>query len=172
VRKAALLLLAGFALLGGCSSKKEPAECPPAGIVGELSQLTRYRTGAGRDLSDVLYTVRVAEVTRACKIDRAGANLDLRVVLVAERGPAAAPNEAADFEYFVAVANSADQVIAKEVFRSRIDFAGRSRIAVAEEQSVQRVPVARQPESATSRVIVGLQLSAEELGEKRQSPAR
>jgi hypothetical protein len=172
VRKGALFLLAGAALVGGCSSKGEPVGCPPAGIVGELSQLTRYRAGAGRDLSDVLYTLKVAEVGRACKVDRAGANVDLRVVFVAERGPASAPNEAVDFEYFVAVANTADQVIAKELFRSRIDFGGRNRIAVAEEQSVQRVPVARQPESVTSRVIVGLQLSPEELGEKRQSPPR
>jgi hypothetical protein len=171
VRKAAVLLLAGFAAIGGCSSKGEPP-CPPAGIVSELVQLTRYRQGAGRDLSDVLYTVRVAEVARACKVDRAGANVDLRVVFVAERGPASAPTEAVDFEYFVAVANADEQVIAKELFRSRIDFGGRNRIAVAEEQSVQRVPVTRQPESATSRIIVGLQLSAEELGEKRQSPAR
>jgi hypothetical protein len=171
VRKAAALLFAGLAFLGGCSSKPEPVGCPSAGIVGELSQLTRYRPGEGRDLSDVLYTLRVAEVGRACKVDRAGANVDLRVVFVAERGPAAAPNEAVDFEYFVAVANTADQVIAKELFRSRIDFGGRNRIAVAEEQTVQRVPVARQRESASSRIIVGLQLTPEELGEKRQSPS-
>jgi hypothetical protein len=172
VRKAAVLLLAGFTLVAGCSSKGEPAGCPAAGIVGELAQLTRYRQGAGRDLSDVLYTVRVAEVARACKVDRAGANVDLRVVFVAERGPASAANEAVDFEYFVAVANTEEQVIAKELFRSRIDFGGRNRIAVAEEQSVQRMPVTRQGDSATARIIVGLQLSAAELGEKRQTPPR
>ena len=166
------VLLAAVAALGACSSSKEQFACPAAGIVSELAQLTRYRAGDGRDLSDVLYTVRVAEVSRSCKFDRAGANVDLRVALVAERGPAAAPNEAADFEYFVAVANGEDQVIAKEVFRSRLEFAGRNRAGVAEEQRVQRVPLSSEPQSIPSRIIVGLQLSAEELADKRRAPLR
>jgi hypothetical protein len=168
IRFTALVALA--LVLSSCSwfRRDEAARsCPRLGIVADAADLTRYRAGPGRDITDQLFTARIADVSGNCRFDKASANIDMKVSLVAERGAAGVNEPAADLEYFVAVTGPQDQILAKQNFSTRIDFSGRNRAGVAEELA-QRIPLPGDSNPANYAVLVGFQLSAEELAENRR----
>ena len=74
---------------------------------------------------------------------------------------------AAELEYFVAVTGPGDQILAKETFGTRLDFAGRNRIGVAEELA-QRIPLPSDSDPGSYAVLVGFQLTPEELADNRR----
>lgn len=163
-----LPLIALALLLSSCSwfRKDPPLACPRLGIVADAADLARYRPGSGRDITDQLFTARIGDVAGNCLIDKASANIDMKVSIVAERGAAMA-DPGADIEYFVAVTGPGDQILAKETFRTRLDFAGRNRSGVAEELS-QRIPLPGDSDPADYAVLVGFQLTPEELADNRR----
>jgi hypothetical protein len=168
IRLTAFLALA--LVLSSCSwfRRDEVARgCPRLGIVADAADLTRYREGPGRDITDQLFTAKITDVSGTCRFDKASANVDMRVSLVAERGAAVMNEPAADLEYFVAVTGPQDQILAKENFRTRIDFAGRNRSGVAEELA-QRIPLPGGSDPASYAVLVGFQLNADELADNRR----
>jgi hypothetical protein len=154
--------------LGACSlfGSDEPRACPRIGIIGDAAELTRYRAGDARDITDQLYTAQIADAIGTCRFDRASANVELRVALVAERG-AAMTDQVAEIEYFVAVTGPEDDILAKENFRTALDFAGRNRAGVAEELT-QRIPMPEDADASRYSVLVGFQLTADELEENRR----
>jgi hypothetical protein len=166
----ALALLALALVLSSCAwfRKDQPARaCPRLGIVADAAELARYRPGGGRDITDQLYTARVGDVAGSCRFDKASVNVEMQVALIAERGAAMTGPGAAELEYFVAVTGPGDQILAKETFRTRLDFAGRNRIGVAEELA-QRIPLPGESDPASYAVLVGFQLTPEELADNRR----
>jgi hypothetical protein len=166
--KRLLPLLALALLVSSCSwfRKEPPRSCPRLGIVADTAELTRYRPGTGRDITDQLFTAQLGDVAGGCRVDKASANVDMKVSIVAERG-AAMTESGADIEYFVAVTGPGDQILAKETFRSRLDFAGRNRTGIAEELS-QRIPLAEGSDPGAYAILVGFQLTPDELADNRR----
>lgn len=163
-----LALLALALVLSSCSSsRKDPRACPRLGVVADAADLVRYRAGEGRDLTDQVFSARIGDVVGSCRFDKASANVDMRVSIVAERGPAMTRADAAEVEYFVAVTGPGDQILAKETFRTRLDFANRNRTGVAEELS-QRIPLPAGSDPAAYSILVGFQLTPEELSQNRR----
>lgn len=106
-----LLRWAGIAaatvLVAGCASNdpKDEAPCPAAKVLGEPSELTRFRDGPGRDPTDIRFEARMMRVTGECSYDPDGGeiNVDLTVSMEATRG-AASGDGAVNYRYFVAIA--------------------------------------------------------------------
>ena len=163
-----LPLLALALLLSSCSwfRKDPPRACPRLGIVADAADLTRYRAGGGRDITDQLFTARIGDVAGDCRFDKASANIDMKVSILGERG-AAMREPGADIEYFVAVTGPNDQILAKESFRTRLDFDGRNRTGIAEELS-QRIPLPADSDPSAYSVLVGFQLTPGELADNRR----
>jgi hypothetical protein len=161
-------LLALALLLTSCSwfRKEPPRACPRLGIVADAADLVRYRPGGGRDITDQLFTARIGDVAGSCGVDKTSANIDMKVSILAERG-AAMTDAGADVEYFVAVTGPGDRILAKETFRTRFDFAGRNRTGVAEELT-QRIPLPADSDPAAYAILVGFQLSPDELADNRR----
>ena len=87
--------------------------------------------------------------------------------MVVERGPADRDRNA-ELQYFVAVENGPGNITAKQVFDVAIPFEGNSRrLARLEEISLQIPPAGEQGFSRT-RILVGFQLSAEQLEHNRR----
>lgn len=165
-RRSALLALA--LVLASCSSSpKDPRACPRLGVIADAAELVRYRAGDGRDLTDQLFSARLGDVVGSCRLDKASANVEMRVAIVADRGPAMTRPDEAEVEYFVAVTGPGDEILAKETFRTRLDFANRNRTGVAEELS-QRIPLPAGSDPGAYSILVGFQLTPEELSDNRR----
>jgi hypothetical protein len=174
VRKS-LLAIAGLMALAGCSGQPKPGEaalaCPKVSIVRDLAEMTQFRAG-GRDGSDVVARAALADYSGNCDYTSDGVTVNLSLYVVAERGPALQGNQAS-YRYFVAVTPpNAAQPSAKSEFESTIDFpAGQARAANKEEVTPQ-IPLPRDGNAKDWQVLVGFQLTPEQLAYNRSQMKR
>jgi hypothetical protein len=157
-------LLAGG--LAGCGSKQPVGSavadaCPKVAIVDELSTLSRYRPGAGRDPTDVVFEAELVGVKGNCATTRERTLIDMELRIDVVRGPAAS-GRVAEFEYFVAVADGEDLILVKETFNTRIEFEGNRTRAVNVEELEQLIPLKAGARASEFKVWVGFQLRPEE----------
>lgn len=167
---AAVVVLA--AALPSCSdslnpfAKKEFRPCPGLAVLRDTGRITDYRPGDGRDLLDVRYTVDIANVTASCRYDGQTVRMSVNIDLIFTRGPAA---EGAEMRapYFVAITRGEDEIVAKRIFDSEIEFPDSRRRAGVREEVDQIIPLLPDESGADYEVIVGLQVSEDQLQRNR-----
>lgn len=148
------------------------ADCPHVGLLADAADLTRFRSGGGEDLTDMIMDVKVIGVAGSCDLARRATNVDLAITIQATRGPAA-PSRVLDVPYFVAVTDQSGQVLDKQVFQARFDFPpNRSTARLTGEEIRLTLPT---PEGVRGRdfaVSVGLQVDEKELAFNRRRGPR
>lgn len=164
------LAAAALALaLSGCGTFSEPNEvlvsCPTTGVLAAAETLERYTPGSERDLTDLVVRARLGNVGNICSIFREERELemDLLVDIAAERGPAAAEGQPVLLEYFVAVVDQNNRITSREEFRVAAAFEGTARQAIFNEELFLSIPIPAEKAVSDFRVILGLQLTQEEL---------
>ncbi|BBK45428.1 hypothetical protein STVA_54480 [Allostella vacuolata] len=171
--RTASILAATGALLAGCGSwnpfkaSEPPPACPKAVVVNDLSRLTEFRPGTGRDLSDVVYSAGIERVDSGCEYDRRRkVTMQTTVNIVVERGPADRARQA-QITYFVAVADAANQILARETFTMPVKFDGNvTRMQASEE--IEQVIQLSGGSGAGYKIFVGFPLTEEQLGYNRR----
>ena len=151
-------------LLSGCGALMDepPGPCPVATQVNDAARLTRFKEGSG-DLSDVLFDVAIENVAYACEYDGDTAvDMVITVTMVAAEGPAN-PDNTASFSYFVAVATSDRQILAREDFPVTVPFEGNTTRVKITETVEPRIPLPPNTNGANYRVFVGLAVTEAEL---------
>ncbi|CAE7836472.1 gcvT, partial [Symbiodinium necroappetens] len=124
--------------------------------------MTRFVPG-GRDLTEVDFRARLADVRAECATDEEEIELALQVILSASRGPANAEG-AATFDYFVAVASRDEEILARDAYSVTIPFEGnRTTVGLLDEVDVA-IPLAEGQTGREYRIFVGLALTAEANG--------
>ncbi|MGQ9365898.1 hypothetical protein [Azospirillum sp. A39] len=171
VRKslAVAVLAGGAAALAGCSGlggPDSPADlalaCPQVSIVRDLQVATQFR-GNGRDMTDIASRAVLADYSGNCEYDSNGVTVNVTVALVAERGPAMT-GETATYPYFVAVLPPGQaEPREKAIYDAAMAFkAGTPRAAVSEEVAVA-IPVGKDANAKDWTVLLGFQLTPEQL---------
>ncbi|MEK9833037.1 MAG: hypothetical protein VW453_10630, partial [Rhodospirillaceae bacterium] len=98
-------------------------------------------------------------------------DVELELLMIATRGPAAATRDAL-VSYFVAIADKQENVLARAEFESAITFEGnRNRIGFAEELT-QRIPLDRGQLGDDYSIFVGFVLTDEDLRYNRNKRGR
>lgn len=167
MRRLVLAALPALMVLAGCSSDEPPKPCPPVGTPAPLDVFTQFAPGGGEDLTQVQFSGRVGRVQMACEYDETGVDVELAIQLIVERGPADRSRNA-DLQYFVAVEDGPGNITAKQIFDVAMPFAGNStRVGRLEEISL-RIPAPAGHGFAQTRVLVGLQLTQEQLDYNRR----
>ncbi len=171
-RASAALVPATLALaLAACVAEPDFRPCPPIGSPAGLERMTVFVAGGGEDLTEVVYEARVDGVDSVCEYDESGLKLALNIRLIAERGPADAERLAA-FKYFVAVEDGVGAITAKEIYDIAMPFEGnRRRVGVLEEIDVV-VPTPADKSFADIRILVGLQITPEQVDYNQRRRAR
>src|SRR5262249_49182168 len=88
-----------------------------------------------------------------------------------ELGPAN-PDRNASFPFFVAITNPAGEIIAKRIFTSALVFPGNVGYVEHREELSQRIPLSTGGGAADYQVIIGLQLTPDELEYNRKYERR
>ncbi|WP_458094037.1 hypothetical protein [Roseomonas sp. WA12] len=178
LRPAALLGLSAL-ILAGCGgrnvmSQRPQAPCPRVAMLAEAVDLTRYRSGARPDLGAMEVDARLLGFQARCDYAPRDGGLDVTLLVEAsaERGPAAtAP--VAELPFLIAVTEEGEgRVLSRGSDTIRITFRGNESRAVARsEQMMVRIPgdVRRAAEKV---VLIGFQLTPEQLADNRRRGVR
>jgi hypothetical protein len=167
------VMAAPFAL-SACSllEKKEPPPCPPVYILSDAANITKFRDGPGRDLTDVETEAEVVAYKGSCSYDDKGAKVDLQVTIEAKRGPANSKGRA-QLTYFVAIPHFYPSPQAKAVFPVQIEFPpGTTQVRYTDEAVSMRIPVKTKDLIDKFEIYLGFQTSQEELDMNRKAPKR
>ncbi len=154
------------AVLTGCMlfGKGAPQPpCPRTAVVGDTQKVTQFRPGPGRDLTDIQFEGQIAGLLPDCDYDEDGfVDAGIVISMAFVRGPAAEGN-LGRYEYFVAIADAAGEIIAKRVFAIAVEFPEAILRVGATEEITQRIYYAPEPDAGEHRIFVGFQLTQEQL---------
>lgn len=169
VRFVKLALIAGLVIcLSSCSLLKrtDPRVCPSVSILDHAGVVTLYQTGNGRDLTDVTLKARLEDLTTSCAFQGPRVSVLLKVSIIGVLGPSGKPKVFA-VPFFVAISDPEQKILAKEVFESALEIpVGHNSIRIYEETE-QIITLENENQSGLYEVIIGLQLTDEQLGENR-----
>ena len=160
--------LAGCGLLGPSGPQYD---CPTAAAVGDARVQSKFRPGPGRDLTDVQYQVRLVDVGSECRYDSKGVDVRMRVGFALELGPAN-PDRKATYEFFVAITDPSNEIIGKRNFTTPLSFPTNVGYVEHVEELQHRIPLPKGGSAADYKVIVGLQLTQDELDYNRKYERR
>jgi len=163
------LASAAALMLVGCGTFSEPNEvittCPTTVVLASGETLERYRENSQRDLTDLKLHARIGDLRQVCsiRIEERALEMDLALQVLAERGPATPQSEPQRLSYFVAVVDPEDRIVSREAFPLELAFPGNARQAMFREELYLKVPVPAGRQVQDFRVVVGLQLTRDEL---------
>lgn len=165
---AAPLCLLALILAGCGGGKVAKLTCPAALIAPNLDSYTVLRQGgaSAANPNDIAFGVRLINVSSSCGTEVAGVRVTTRLSFVAARND---PNlRQGDFTYFVAVADGQQNILAKQNFGLRIDFAPRQNEMRVFEEITTHLPTKDNAVVGSYGVIVGLQINQQQLDLNRQ----
>ncbi len=170
---AVLIVIAAAASLSACGPDlpQFAPTCPRTAILSDGADLTQFRA-AGTDLTDMVVDGRITGLNGKCSLDdlthlRTVLNVNLEVT----RGPAAQARQQ-PVTYFVSVSRG-DTILAKQDYRLNVDFPRNSdRLRLTGEQIDLVLPVDDKLTGAAYSVLVGFQLTPEQLAFNRRRGPR
>jgi len=159
------LLLAGCGSSGGKGGGK--VTCPAAFVAPGLDSYTQLRPGAtSGGLDDIAFGVKVVSVKAACKSELGGIHITTSIIFHAVRNDDSL--QQGDFTYFVAIADAQQNILAKQTFGLRADFARKQKqMRIADEIS-EHLPLKKGAGGVGYAVIIGMQLSPQQIENRQQ----
>lgn len=162
----------GIMVLTACSSKTPEDQgnlvCPDVSILAEAARLTQWKPGEGRDLTDVVTSAELVQVTGSCVVPSKGNKVQVQfaAAIRAEAGPANS-TRTADIPYFIALIDKDRKVLVREHFSSQITFpANQARLGFYDEFEHEfTLPSGVQARDYS--YFVGFEVSEEELKRNR-----
>jgi hypothetical protein len=164
------LCLLALALAGCAGSDKDAPKlsCPVAFIAPNLDSYTVPRAGAASaaNPNDIAFGVKLTDVKSSCRQEASGVRVTTQLSFIVARND---PNlRQGDFSYFVAVADARQNILAKQNFALRVSFASQQKEVRVAEEITEHLPVKDVSVVGSYGVIVGLQISKEQLDLNRK----
>ena len=151
-------------LLAGCINAEEAVgpPCPTVQTLAAVANVTKFRDGPGRDLTDVVMDAEIVNFSGTCGTDDDGrVDVDLVVNIEGRRGPAVREGDTT-VDYFVAVTNGGELVFGKSVFTSEFDFKGNTARLQTDDQIVLDFKPAPGFVASSYDILIGFQLNEDE----------
>lgn len=158
-----------LALLGGCSGlgQVDLRNCPRTSILGIAAETSLFRPGGGGDITDLAFQIEIMGLTVDCTPSKDRVTTTLSIAIGGERGPAGQGD--AWVSYFIAVVERANErILDKQTHRGRLVFGVDQKRTVAIEEWEQVIPLPKGKLGKDYEIIVGLNLSPEELDAARR----
>ena len=158
-------------VLTGCG-REDPfvvEVCPRIGVLYDASQLTVFGPGPGRDLNNVAYDGEIGRVRGECDNNGQFAEVEIKFDVDLRAGPQGRVGQQ-NFQYFVAVTELNQRVLNKQVYNFTAEFEpGQPRIYETREVKNIRIPFQRLGRADLYEVLVGWELSPEQLAYNRNT---
>lgn len=164
-RRAFALAVVAIAAAGvaACGSRTPQRPCPPVLVPRDGGAMIKFRPGPGRDPTDVLYEVRIADFVGTCSFARSGAaTVDIKVTLDVRRGPAETTGRA-EFAYFAAIPRYFPAPTGKQTFPVSVSFGNTPGRLIAQEEIRLVLPLRPDERTDEYEIFLALQLTPEEV---------
>jgi len=167
----ALVSVLAAGVLSGCSSSKKPA-CPRVGILSDAAELSRMRDG-GSDVSDIAYQAEFSNVSLECEIGEQAIESTVKFRMIVQKGPRAT-GDTVSVPYFIALVTPTGGIVSKTVVDQQVSFGGQSAVQISKEvdKSLTLFPILERVQPGGLEVLIGFQLTKEEVAFNREQKAR
>lgn len=143
--------------------------CPPHFVLEDAANLTKFRDGPGRDITDIEFSARMGELRLGClsEVDNdtnAGhMELDVSPIVLTEMG-ASNTSSKAELPYFVVITDPDKNIIYREELTLPVSFEGnRTRLVITAAPTTLELPITPDIRSKYYRVYSGFVLTPEQL---------
>jgi hypothetical protein len=165
----AIAAAAALFALAGCQADRS-SDCPTITGVTDASVGTVFRPGATTDPANVVYTVDITSVTGECDMDKKETTADSSVdISFRATRPPSGSEAHYKVPYFVVVTDGTTRVMLKHLYTIGIDFAaGQTSVETHDSVGAVHLDIAKGKHPYDYQVLVGLQLTKEQLDYNRQ----
>ncbi|MGB4056779.1 MAG: hypothetical protein WBK77_01705 [Alphaproteobacteria bacterium] len=143
--------------------------CPQTEIVAELGTLNEFTDNAKPGSKNLVSNAHIAKVDAKCAFSSQSVTLDLKLTIDGTLGPAGHKNAKPSFTYpyFVAVTSPIGTILAKEVFTASLAYDAGMDNQTYTETMRQIIPIPNKDAAAKYKVLIGFQLTPEQLAYNR-----
>ena len=167
----AVCVALGAAGCGVFGDKKLKLPCPNFLLLGHAEDMTRFRAGSGRDITDVDFRAKIVNFRGTCEHTRSEVEAEFFVEIAVQRGPANRSREAS-FEYFVAIPRFHPAPAGKKTLAVKVTFEeNQTRLFYRDEIAI-KIPLQSGESGVNYDVYLGFQLDADQLEYNRRRRAR
>ncbi len=159
------VLALGVAGCFGSTESTGKLVCPTPLIAPDLDAAAQLRSG-GSGPDDIRFGVKLTSVNTNCRTEKIGLTADTRIAFVAARNDPTLTH--GEFAYFVAVADAQRNILNKKEYTVSVEFAPRQNRLQVSDQVAIGLPVRDLSTGGKYLIIVGLQLSPEQLDFNRK----
>lgn len=164
----AAMLLAGLLLLAGCAGKPPAAlpPCPDTGLMLGAAQLYDFKAGAEQTEPNRIIAASIENYRGACRYENGQMDFELELDFSAWRGAQGTTLERGQFPYFIAVLDAEESVLQRQGFSTTVPF-DKTGAGLKTEKHRLRLPLAEPKDAAGYKVVIGFQLTPEQLAYNR-----
>ncbi|MFK7838767.1 MAG: hypothetical protein AB8B83_00415 [Bdellovibrionales bacterium] len=149
--------------------------CPKIEIVEELSRLNEFKPSQLPSTDNTTSSVKMSLANSTCQYNERSVTVDLKLELQSMLGPRAkrASNEKTflTYPFFVAVTNSNGKILAKEIFAASVSYDAGESEKLYFETLRQIIPADTRTQGSNYNVLIGFQLSNDQLQFNREQLA-
>lgn len=183
--------LAAVLLLAGCAGKPTDAgvACPNTGILQDAGEITVFKQGEAKGIENVITSARLANYGGGCAWRDGQVDFALMIDFQAVQGAEGKSLKRFDFPYFIAVLAPDEQVLQRQSFSTTVPFDNKRQGAAAvdasrtqavylggaglmREEHTLRLPVPDRASAPQYKVIIGFELTPDQLAFNRDSGDR
>jgi hypothetical protein len=161
---AGILLLSGCGMFGG---KETKLVCPLSTMAPDTNLLAVFRPGTEPRLENVLYGVEIASFDSKCERVDKGLMVKSKIVFKLASNDKSLRN--GSFSYFVSVVDGEQNILTKQVYAYPFEFDPRYRTLERTEDLVEDLPLRNVSTGGSYAILVGLQLTPEQLAFNRDA---
>jgi hypothetical protein len=146
--------------------------CPAVDVTPDLKNLNDFVNNAQPSGGDLIAGVEIQGASGTCKINEKSVVVDIKVKFAGKLGPQGRQNSgdipSFSYPYFVAVTGPMGNIMAKEVFAASMNFVPGEDTHFYDENLQQHIPIEDKAVAGKYHVVVGFQLSPEQLAYNRK----
>lgn len=145
--------------------------CPQVEIVDDLSSLSDFTNPKEMSADSLISRVDLNSAESTCKLASTSAVVDLKVVFNGKLGPKARQKSSDkpffSYPFFIAVTAPSGKIMAKEIFSASLSYGANQNTHAYFENLRQIIPISGKDNAKNYRILVGFQLSPDQLAYNR-----
>lgn len=146
-------------------------DCPRVEAVEDLKMLSEFSDTNNQTEQNLISTVKITKIQSACSYEERSVTVDLKMDFAGRIGPqsrsAAGNSPFFSYPFFVAVTSANGTILAKEIFAASMTYAPGQNTQTYTEKMRQIIPIENRDRGANYKVLVGFQLTPDQLSHNR-----